>query len=66
MTVSSTWEDNDGCLPALDAGGCRFESCFPDKMPCGVMVIPKSLDLELWVRRYQGNKCGDGGIGIRA
>ena len=21
MTVSSIWEDNDGCLPALDAGG---------------------------------------------
>ena len=21
-----------GSLPALDAGGCRFESCFPDKM----------------------------------
>lgn len=24
--------DNDGCLPALDAGGCRFESCFPDEV----------------------------------
>ncbi|GAA0188995.1 hypothetical protein GCM10009122_48500 [Fulvivirga kasyanovii] len=24
------WEDNGGSLPALDAGGCRFESCFSD------------------------------------
>ena len=24
------WEDNGGCLPALDAGGHRFESYFPD------------------------------------
>lgn len=24
------WKDNGGCLPALDAGGHRFESYFPD------------------------------------
>lgn len=26
------WKDNGGCLPVLDAGGRKFESCFPDKM----------------------------------
>ncbi|VXB84134.1 hypothetical protein FLAVO9AF_30031 [Flavobacterium sp. 9AF] len=31
LTLSNRWEDNDGCLLALDARGCRFESCFPDK-----------------------------------
>lgn len=25
------WKDNGGCLPVLDAGGRKFESCFPDK-----------------------------------
>ena len=25
------WKDNGGCLPALDAGGHRFESYFPDE-----------------------------------
>lgn len=26
-----SWKDNGGCLPVLDAGGRKFESCFPDK-----------------------------------
>ena len=26
------WKDNGGCLPALDAGGHRFESYFPDNL----------------------------------
>lgn len=25
------WKDNGGCLPVLDAGGRKFESCFPDE-----------------------------------
>ena len=29
--TQNNWEDNGGCLPALDAGGRRFESCFSDK-----------------------------------
>ena len=28
---SENWKDNGGCLPALDAGGHRFESYFPDE-----------------------------------
>ena len=27
-----SWKDNGGCLPVLDAGGRKFESCFPDRM----------------------------------
>lgn len=30
--TQNNWEDNGGCLPALDAGGRRFESYFSDKM----------------------------------
>lgn len=30
--VPKNWEDNGGCLSALDAGGRRFESCFSDKL----------------------------------
>lgn len=26
------WKDNGGCLPVLDAGGRKFESCFPDNL----------------------------------
>ncbi len=29
---TANWEDNGGCLPALDAGGRKFESCFSDEM----------------------------------
>lgn len=25
------WKDNGGCLPVLDAGGRKFESCFSDR-----------------------------------
>ena len=32
---TQNWEDNGGCLPALDAGGRRFEPCFPDKCRTG-------------------------------
>jgi hypothetical protein len=28
---TQNWEDNGGCLPALDVGGRRFEPCFSDK-----------------------------------
>lgn len=28
--TQNNWEDNGGCLPALDAGGRRFESYFSD------------------------------------
>ena len=27
---TANWEDNGGCLPALEAGGRKFESCFSD------------------------------------
>lgn len=30
-----------GCLPALDAGGCRFEPYFSDKIKCGNGEIGK-------------------------
>ena len=33
-----TWEDNGGCLPALDAGGRKFESCFSDFCSVRIMV----------------------------
>ena len=29
---TANWEDNGGCLPALDAGGRKFESCFSDDL----------------------------------
>lgn len=50
------WKDNDGCLPALDAGGCRFESCFPDQLPCSVMGTRENLVLELEVRILSGQR----------
>ena len=31
------WKDNGGCLPVLDAGGRKFESCFPDEKVNGQM-----------------------------
>jgi hypothetical protein len=35
-STPKNWEDNGGCLPALDAGGRRFESCFPDILIAGM------------------------------
>ena len=32
------WKDNGGCLPALDAGGRKFESCFSDKGSISIVV----------------------------
>ncbi len=50
------WEDNGGCLLALDARGRRFESCFSDRMPCGVAATHKTLILGSQVRILSGHQ----------
>lgn len=40
---TQNWEDNGGCLPALDAGGRRFESYFPDY--AGMAELAYAADL---------------------
>lgn len=42
-STKNIWEDNGGCLPALDAGGRRFESYFPDY--AGMAELAYATDL---------------------